>query len=143
MFTLYLYLYDYRGFGGTSSTVHWCYMVLILLCVGVFLLIAREPQQPPIFTHFATVHNPPASLNISWNPPALNATFEAPITGYELIFFTIDTSVSMLITTGPETLLLQSGLMPSTEYEVTITALNLIGRGPVSVAFSFTSGNDS
>ena len=49
----------------------------------------------------------------------------------------------MTTTTGPETSLLQTGLIPDTEYGMTIAALNLIGRSPSSTVVSFQSGNSS
>jgi len=108
-----------------------------------FVFVAREPQQSPSMSAIQTVHNPPASLNVSWMVPELNTTFEAPITGYEVHFFIVDLISVTNTTTGPETSLLQTGLLPDTVYEVDITALNLIGRGPSTVSVRFTSGNGS
>jgi len=75
--------------------------------------------------------------------PEINESFEAPIIGYEVHFFIVDSPISVTNTTGPDTSLLQTGLLPNTEYEVEIAALNLIGGGPPSISFGFLSGNGS
>ena len=83
----------------------------------------------------------PASLMVSWLPPP-PIDHNGPITGYVIQYTRVESSDMMSVTVTDGTTYTISGLPVSTEYLVSVAAMNVKGTGPFSNPLVNRSGED-
>ena len=100
---------------------------------------STAPSSPPLNIMVTSVD--PASLMVAWQPPP-PIDHNGPITGYVIRYTRVGSSDMMSVNVTSVTAYTISGLPASTEYSVTIAAMNVNGTGPFSIPVEGRSGED-
>ena len=74
----------------------------------------------------------PASLMVSWETPPVIVNRNRTITGHVIRYTRVGSSDMMSVNVSSETTHTISGLVASTNYSVTVAAVNVYGTGPFS-----------
>ena len=111
-------------------------------CLLLLLFKFVDPPSPP--ANITVTNITESSIGLEWSPPASLST--APITGYIVnVSYVNGTSFNCPLnqcnlTTGDTNKTLISGLKNDTQYLLSVSAINCIGKGSYSPVIQVTTG---